>query len=139
MDLNHICKGDLATLDKTQAAIFELENAVLTMPQYPLENRHLFSGGMYAREMFIPAGVLVTGKIHLKDHICILHYCDVTIANAEGSKRYVGSCSFAGKAGSKRAFMAHEDSLFTVVHITEKTTVEEAEFELVTNEFGGGL
>lgn len=119
--------------DQNQS-IFDLENEVLAMPQIPLEPEHYFAEGLYARELWMPKGSLVTGKAHVKDHLVIIIFGHVTVASDEGTIELKGPCTFVGKAGSKRALYMHEDTLWTAIHSTDKTTVEECEETLVTND-----
>ena len=66
-------------------AILALEQEVLSMPQIKLENKHYFAKGLYARELFMPKGSVVTGKIHLQEHLCIISYGDVTVTTDNGT------------------------------------------------------
>lgn len=116
-------------------SIFELEQEVLELPQIPLEPVHYFAKGLYARELWMPKGSIVTGKIHIKEHLCIISFGDVTVASDDCTMRLTGPCTFVGKPGSKRALYMHEDTLWTAIHATDKTTVEECEKTLVTNSY----
>ena len=121
--------------DYSKEALIALEQEILAMPQIPLVNKHYFSNGIYARELLMPAGSCVTGKIHKQEHICTISYGDVTVVTDEGTERYTGHSTFIGKPGSKRALYMHEDTMWTAYHRTDKTTVEEAEAEVVTNDY----
>lgn len=115
--------------------IFDLENEILDLPQLSLEPVHYFAKGLYARELFIPKGTILTGKIHLKEHLCIVPYGDISVANDGETKRIQGYATFVGTPGGKRAGYAHEDTLWIAIHATENVTVEECEEELVTNDY----
>ena len=67
-----------------RASILRLEEEVKLMPQVELPVVHRFSGGIYAREITIPAGVVLTGKIYLDDHFDVMVYGDVTVTSDEG-------------------------------------------------------
>ena len=121
--------------DYSKEALIALEQEILAMPQIPLVNKHYFANGIYARELLMPAGSCVTGKIHKQEHICTISYGDVTVVTDEGTERYTGHSTFIGKPGSKRALYMHEDTMWTAYHRTDKTTVEEAEAEVVTNDY----
>ncbi len=116
-------------------AIYSLEKEILELPQIELKPVHYFAKGLYARELWMPKGSVVTGKIHIKEHICIISYGDVTVASDEETIRLVGPCTFVGKPGSKRALYMHEDTLWTAIHATDCTTVEDCESTLVTNDY----
>lgn len=116
-------------------SIFEFENEILKLPQIPLEPAHYFAEGLYARELWMPAGSYITGKIHIKEHLCIISFGYVTVASDDEVVTLRGPCTFVGKPGSKRALIVHEDTLWTAIHSTDKKTVEECEETLVTNDY----
>lgn len=116
-------------------AIYSLEKEILALPQIELKPVHYFAKGLYARELWMPKGSVVTGKIHIKEHLCIISYGDVTVASDEETIRLVGPCTFVGKPGSKRALYMHEDTLWTAIHATDCNTVEDCEATLVTNDY----
>lgn len=119
----------------SREAIANFESALLELPQIKLEAKHYIGGGMYARELVMPKGSAVTGKIHIKEHICHISYGDVTVRSDDGVVRLVGPCTFIGKPGSKRALYMHEDTMWTAFHVTNETTVEACEATLVTNSY----
>lgn len=120
---------------KKREAIVAWEQELLKMPQIKLEPVNmLIPGVMYARGLFMPKGTSVTGKIHIKEHLVIIAYGDVTVTTDYGTERYVGHTHFVGKPGSKRALLMHEDTFWWAIHQTDALTVEEAEQKLVTND-----
>ena len=93
--------------------------------------KHHFSQGVYAREMFIPIGALVVGKIHKHDQLNILSKGDVTFVTEDGPQRVTAGFHMVATPGAKRAFYAHEDSIWTVIHGTEEKDVEKIELHFV--------
>jgi hypothetical protein len=79
------------------------------------ELRHFFAPGLYGREIFIPAGQLMVGKVHLRDHLCIV-LGDLSIYSTDGLKRFEGYHHFTTKAGAQRTAYAHTDAWFTTIH-----------------------
>ncbi len=116
-------------------AIVEFEEFLATLPQEFIPVTHHFSGGVYAREMIAPADTVMTGKIHNKDHINILSKGSMTVITDAGVDYIRAPATFICKAGTKRVGYAHEDSVWTSIHATTATTVEEAEAELFTNDY----
>lgn len=98
------------------------------MPQYDLQTMHLPHAKMYARSVYIGAGVTFVGAVWEKDHICILAG-DVTVTTDEGSKRFTGYHVFPVKAGSRRAGYAHCDTCWTTVVHTDETDITKIEDE----------
>jgi len=121
--------------ESSRESMLEFESALLELPQIQLVAKHYIGGGMYARELVMPKGSAVTGKIHIKEHICHISYGDVTVRSDDGIVRLVGPCTFIGKPGSKRALYMHEDTMWTAFHVTNETTVEACEATLVTNSY----
>jgi len=95
---------------------------------------HHFSPGVYAREVRIPKGAVLTGKIHKTEHLCILNG-DIEIASQDGKGRFTGYLTFLSKPGVKRIGYAHEDTVFTTIHAIEGTDISELERALVVDTF----
>lgn len=109
-----------------------LQRELSKLPQYEPETKHYFHGGMYCREVFRHAGVLVVGAIHKKEHLYLIVSGTVAITDGEGNVQEVtGPHLFRSKPGTKRAVYAITDALCMTFHAIEATTVEEAEAELV--------
>jgi hypothetical protein len=117
-------------LDKVQA----LQAEVSKLPQYEPETRHYFHGGMYCREVFRHAGVLVVGAVHKKEHFYLIVSGTVAITTDDGVHEVTGPHLFSSKPGTKRAVYAVTDALCMTFHAIEAKTVEEAEAELVEAE-----
>ena len=106
-----------------------LERIVLQAPQTDLQTRHELSGQVYARTIFIPAGTILTGAAHRKDHVNIMHG-DITVSTDEGMRRLSGYLVLPTKAGMKRVGLAHADTWWTTVLQTENTEIEAIEDEM---------
>ena len=107
-----------------------LANALEALPQVDLQTMHVLSGGMYARTIFIPAGVALVGATHKTDHINIC-MGDISVTTDEGVKRLNGYHVMQTKAGHKRAGFAHSPTVWTTVCKTDLTDLAEIESELV--------
>jgi hypothetical protein len=117
-------------LDKVQT----LQVEVSKLPQYEPETKHYFHGGMYCREVFRHAGVLVVGAVHKKEHFYLIVSGTVAITTDDGVQEVTGPHLFSSKPGTKRAVYAVTDALCMTFHAIEAKTVEEAEAELVEAE-----
>jgi len=96
---------------------------------------HYFASGVYAREMWMPAGYFITGKIHLTEHICVLSQGSVTVYDGGKTVDYQAPAIIISKVGAKRAIYAHEESVWTNFHATELTDPELIEEAIVVNTF----
>jgi len=108
-----------------------LQNAISQMPQYEPETKHTFHAGMYCREVWRPAGVLVVGKIHKKEHFYLIVSGTVAITTDEGVKSVTGPHLLCSTPGTKRAVYAETDALCMTFHVVDAKTIEDAEQELV--------
>jgi hypothetical protein len=111
-----------------------LQAEVSKLPQYEPETKHYFHGGMYCREVFRHAGVLVVGAVHKKEHFYLIVSGTVAITTDDGVQEVTGPHLFSSKPGTKRAVYAVTDTLCMTFHAIEAKTVEEAEAELVEAE-----
>jgi hypothetical protein len=140
-DLNPI-EAAIGDMDKSNATalrekVVRLEEEMRKLPQIELKTTHHFAPGIYAREIFIPAGTSLTGKIHRTDHINCVSQGDITVLTDEGMKRIKAPCTFVASAGTKRAGFAHEDTVWTTYHAnpTDERNLEKLEAELIVPTF----
>jgi hypothetical protein len=75
--------------------------------------------GTYAREIHLPKGSLVVGKIHRHSHINIISKGVVSVVTEYGKKYYTAPCTFVSEVGLKRAVLVEEDTIWTTVHLTQ--------------------
>ena len=119
----------------TMPEILRIEQEILKMPQVELPIEHYQIDGVYARSMFIPAGTILTGKIHNFESIAILAKGRIRITN--GTESYIISEGhiMVDKPGVKRLGYAETDVIFITVHRTDNTEIEAIEKELVSATF----
>jgi len=96
--------------NSVRESIQRLEDKLATYPQVEIPVIHRYSGGIYSREITIPAGVILTGKIYMDDHFDVMVYGDVTVSSDDGEKRLNGFHIFPGAQGKKRAGFTHEET-----------------------------
>lgn len=98
--------------------------------------KHVFHNYTYMRELFIPKGVMLVGRIHLFDHIEILVSGDITHStDTEAPRRVAGYTVSKGMAGKQRAIYAHEDSIFMTVHSADEREPDEMYDHLTCGSF----
>jgi hypothetical protein len=120
--IGSVC-GDIAKTE-TRQKLHALEAVMKQMPQSVIPVRHVFSGEIYAREIFIPAGTFLTGRMYLIDHIDMMVLGDMTVSGDEGTKRISGFNVFPSVAGKKRAGYAHSDTVWITFCKCEVPTEE---------------
>lgn len=112
-------------IDRLEAELFKSPH------QIEIKTTHTFAKGLYAREIFIPKGTLLTGKVHKHEHLNIVSLGDITVLTEDGLKRIQAPCTLVSRPGTKRVGFAHEDTVWTTVHATDETDLEKLEAELV--------
>jgi len=115
--------------------ILALEEAILQCPQVEMPVEHFQIKGVYARSLFIPAGVVLTGKIHNTESLGILAQGTLRICNGESYSEITAPHIMVDKAGIKRIGYALTDCTFITVHRTDKTDLSEIEEELTSMTF----
>jgi len=126
---------------KARTDILNLESAMQDMEGYDPEGKetcritHYFAPGVYAREMWMPQGCLITGKIHKTEHLNMLSQGKVSVSNQGDSITMEAPYTFVSPVGTKRAIYAHEDSTWTTIHATELTDPDEIEAEIIAETF----
>lgn len=117
MEIAELAAGHLAEFSREK--ILALETQLAKLPQLPPEARpvrHIFAPGLYLREIFLPAGVCVTGRIHKYDH-AVMVLGDISVySQDEGMVRITGCETFVSSAGVKRAVVTHANTWFTTIH-----------------------
>ena len=73
---------------------------------------------VYAREILLPKGSVVIGKIHRHQHLNIISKGKVTVFTEFGKKELAAPCTFVSEVGLKRAVYSHEDTIWTTIHLT---------------------
>lgn len=96
--------------------------------------RHLFAPGMYGRELAIPAGMVVVGKVHRHQHFTFLLSGEATINTDRGMERITGPHVWVSQEGAKRALATHTDCVFFTVHLNPDDTQDLAVIEARTIE-----
>lgn len=108
--------------------VARLEDETAKLPQVQIATQHAFHGGMYARTIVIPRGVLLTGAL-IKIPTLLIISGDAVVYTEDGPIRFSGYHVMLGGAGRKQAFMALSDTTLTMLFPTAATTVEQAEAE----------
>lgn len=113
-------------------ALDRLEVEIARMPEAKTQLFHHFADGIYARELHLPAGTALTGKVHRTRHINIVSKGRILIsAVGEESREIVAPACFVSESGTRRAGMAIEDTIWTTFHATTETDVGKIEQALV--------
>jgi quercetin dioxygenase-like cupin family protein len=96
-----------------RAKVDRLEHALMAVPPVDCPVRHHFAPGLYAREMSIPAGTVVTGAVHKTENLIVVSMGRLRIVTEDGTRDVAAGDTLTCKPGMKNAFVALEDSRWT--------------------------
>lgn len=111
--------------------VFAIEAEMRKHDLLDLPVRHYFSQGVYARELFIPKGTLLTGQIHKYQQLNIMSQGEMSVLTEDGVVRVKAAFTIVSPPGTKRIAYAHEDSVWTTIHGTDETDLEKIEAHFI--------
>jgi hypothetical protein len=111
-----------------------LQEEVSKHKQYEPKTTHIFHGGMYCRQVWRDADVLIIGKVHKKEHFYFVVSGTIMVTTDEGVQTITGPALLCSKPGTKRAVYSVTQAFCVTFHRVEATTVEGAEAELVQDD-----
>lgn len=118
------------TLDQIEVMILaaggELRVGGPELEHFP--ERHIFTPGLYIRELRAPAGSVITSRIHTTEHPWVMSAGHASVYSDEDGPMDVRAPAFGiTRAGTRRMAFVHEDMVWTTFHATELTDVDEVE------------
>ena len=118
--------NELVSLDNlsTRDKIFAAEAFMKEQPQVEVPVKHYFSQGVYAREITIPAGVVLTGEIHKFKQLNILSKGRMQVYTEEGIREVEAPFTVVSPPGTKRIAHTLTECVWTTIHGTEETDVD---------------
>lgn len=112
--------------------IDHLEARLAQLPQAECPVTHRFTPGLYAREIRMAAGTLLTSKIHRTEHPYVLSQGAVTVwTEAEGVVHLRAPYTGITRPGTRRVLYIHEDAVWTTFHPTLETDVDKIEAAII--------
>ena len=115
--------------------ILKFEDALAQMPQLEQDVHHHFAPGVYARELRLAKGTLLTGKIHKTEHLNIISAGRIAVVWPGGKKVIAAPHIMVSKPGVKRVGFALEDTVWITIHVTEETDLEIIEDQVIAKNF----
>ena len=126
---------DLVKLNDPPASrdgILSLQDSIADLPnQIDCEslNTHHFAPGIYGRQMDIPAGAVIVGKIHKHAHINVITKGTIKVVTEFGNDVYIAPKIWVSEPGTKRAVYALEDTQWLTIHANETNSQDLSELE----------
>lgn len=98
--------------------------------------KHHFGSGVYAREMHIPAGHVVVGKIHKHENLHFLSKGSATVITELGGIEEVKAGEMMkAPVGVKRLLITHQDTIWTVLHSVTTTDLKQIENDVIAKDY----
>lgn len=104
--------------------VLVLEAEIEKLPQVDCPVRHHFAPGIYAREITIPKGTVLTGAIHKMQNLAILSAGRLRLVTDDGTVEIAAPHILTVMPGQKNAAYALEDSVWTNFFPTDETDPE---------------
>jgi hypothetical protein len=116
----------------TRLQIEHLESHLIGLPQTEIPATHRFAPGLYMREIRVPAGTLMTGRVHRFEHVSVMVSGAMTTLVDGEMKRIEGYHPFIAPAGTKRVGYTHTEVVWLTVHLNpdELRDIEQIEATL---------
>jgi hypothetical protein len=114
----------------TREQIEQLEAQMRMMEQLPIEPVHHFADGIYAREILIRAGTILTGKVHSTEHLNIVSQGRIAVWTEDGMKIVAAPCTMVSRPSTKRVGFALEDTVWTTIHANPQNLTDLAALEM---------
>lgn len=111
--------------------VYAFERLMKKQPQVEIPVKHYFSQGVYAREIFIPAGTILTGKIHKYSQLNILVIGEMDVLVEDEVKHVKAPFTVVSPPGTKRIAKAVSDCIWITVHGTEETDLDKIEHHFI--------
>ena len=106
-----VTRGDILAL---QSAMIDANGGADGLESCPLTHHH--APHVYGREMLIPAGTTIVGKIHRHAHLNVIVSGRAWVATEFGRREVRAGDIFVSEPGAKRAVHAIEDTRWLTIH-----------------------
>lgn len=99
--------------------------------------KHTFADGIYVREIFIPKGKVIVGKIHRHSHPNFLMSGEVLVVTESGGKEHLKApLSMISPSSTKRVVYALTDVVWITVHnVGEERNLDKIEDRVIVKSF----
>ncbi len=95
---------------------------------------HTFSEGVYAREIFMPKGMIVVGHVHNTTHLNMVSSGSALVWIDGVISKIVAPFTFESNAGVRKVLYILEDMLWTTIHVTNERDITVLEDTLIDKE-----
>lgn len=123
---------DIDAKDLSRETFKSLVGAVSDLALVDCPVVHRFSKGVYLRQITIPAGTVIVGKIHATRHFNIILSGECFVAQSDGKKIHInGAYTYESDAGVQKAVHAITDVIWQTIHVTDKNDIKAIESDII--------
>lgn len=119
------------SVDLKHEKIKDLEALIASLDPVVMPLRHIFTDGLYSRQIFMAAGTILTSRTHKTEHQFIVSKGKCIVNDGETIEEISAPYIGITKPGTKRAIYIEEDTLWTTFHATSETCIEKIEAEIL--------
>ena len=112
---------------------------LIEIPEDGLPLTHTFSNGVYAREIFMPKGMIVIGHVHRTKHLNIVSTGKARVFYDGEMHEITAPYTFESNAGVRKALFILEDMFWTTIHVTDETNQDKLDDILIDKNASEGL
>lgn len=134
LNMNNIIPAEFMHRGPTLQEIFDIQDRLAQGTPVEMPTTNQWAPHVCLRSIFMPADSFVVGKMHRTEHFNIILKGSVTVLMEDGPQRFDAPCVFISKAGVKKVLYNHTDVWWAVPHVTETTTEEALEAEVIMPE-----
>ncbi len=118
--------------EQQHEAMDRLECLIAQTPEPETKLIHHFADGLYGRELHLPKGAILTGKTHRGRTLNIIPKGKIQVSAVGETPRIIEApACFVSEAGTRRAGLALEDTIWINVHASEETDLVKLEAQLI--------
>lgn len=118
--INHTSERN-KQMDELEALMINSDNQI----DCPL--KHTFTPGLYTRQIFMPAGSLITSQVHRTEHqFMVLKGCLTVFTDNAEQFMEAGHIGIT-YSGTRRALVIHEDTVWVTCHATDIKPEDDSE------------
>ena len=126
--------NDLTEIVKTNATLDDFTNVMKAgiiggdLEEVTLPLEHFHPHGLYGRKIFMPAGTILTSRVHNQQHLSVVLSGHCTVVDEKGNAHDIRApMIWVTEPGTQRALHIHEDCIWLTVHATDLKEVEALE------------
>ena len=118
-------------IERLQMEMSQMPRADLQLAADAMQTEHYFHAGMYARKLTRPAGTLIVGKVHKKDHFFLCAKGEIIAWTEGGMKHLYAGDIVQSRPGTKRVTLSVTDAIGITFHNSAETDLDKLEKELI--------